>query len=176
MLDILLILQINAYINTHFSASKVELYCCCAKAHVCSAKCLIRLLLLQKEAEDDTLSSKKVKELSVIDGRRAQNCNILLSRWVMLLALDVSLTYDSMYPEPSGFQTWSHILYVKLTFGLIVSVFWVHGNTFLLLCYFLLKKFSLASSFADTGGVFLKFFGEQFNGLSNPLVANLTRC
>uniref|UniRef100_A0A8D3CMQ2 Disheveled-associated activator of morphogenesis 1 n=1 Tax=Scophthalmus maximus TaxID=52904 RepID=A0A8D3CMQ2_SCOMX len=33
-----------------------------------------------KEAEDDTLSSKKVKELSVIDGRRAQNCNILLSR------------------------------------------------------------------------------------------------
>uniref|UniRef100_A0A668AY23 Dishevelled associated activator of morphogenesis 1b n=1 Tax=Myripristis murdjan TaxID=586833 RepID=A0A668AY23_9TELE len=33
-----------------------------------------------KEAEDDSLSSKKVKELSVIDGRRAQNCNILLSR------------------------------------------------------------------------------------------------
>ncbi|KAK7835912.1 hypothetical protein U0070_004003 [Myodes glareolus] len=37
----------------------------------------------QKETDaiDDTLSSKfKVKELSVIDGRRAQNCNILLSR------------------------------------------------------------------------------------------------
>ncbi|EDM03582.1 dishevelled associated activator of morphogenesis 1 (predicted) [Rattus norvegicus] len=37
----------------------------------------------QKEADaiDDALSSKlKVKELSVIDGRRAQNCNILLSR------------------------------------------------------------------------------------------------
>uniref|UniRef100_A0A8C1EN42 Dishevelled associated activator of morphogenesis 1b n=1 Tax=Cyprinus carpio carpio TaxID=630221 RepID=A0A8C1EN42_CYPCA len=34
----------------------------------------------RKEAEDDALSSKKVKELSVIDGRRAQNCNILLSR------------------------------------------------------------------------------------------------
>ncbi|KAM6915388.1 disheveled-associated activator of morphogenesis 1b isoform 1-T2 [Xenentodon cancila] len=34
----------------------------------------------QKDTEDDTLSSKKVKELSVIDGRRAQNCNILLSR------------------------------------------------------------------------------------------------
>ncbi|XP_048106742.1 disheveled-associated activator of morphogenesis 1b isoform X2 [Alosa alosa] len=34
----------------------------------------------QKEVEDDSLSSKKVKELSVIDGRRAQNCNILLSR------------------------------------------------------------------------------------------------
>ncbi|KAI1897874.1 hypothetical protein AGOR_G00087750 [Albula goreensis] len=34
----------------------------------------------QKEMEDDSLSSKKVKELSVIDGRRAQNCNILLSR------------------------------------------------------------------------------------------------
>uniref|UniRef100_A0A671QJS1 Disheveled-associated activator of morphogenesis 1-like n=1 Tax=Sinocyclocheilus anshuiensis TaxID=1608454 RepID=A0A671QJS1_9TELE len=29
---------------------------------------------------DDTVTSKKVKELSVIDGRRAQNCNILLSK------------------------------------------------------------------------------------------------
>ncbi|XP_041703951.2 disheveled-associated activator of morphogenesis 1-like isoform X1 [Coregonus clupeaformis] len=34
----------------------------------------------KKESEDDTVTSKKVKELSVIDGRRAQNCNILLSR------------------------------------------------------------------------------------------------
>uniref|UniRef100_A0A4W4FQW8 Dishevelled associated activator of morphogenesis 1b n=1 Tax=Electrophorus electricus TaxID=8005 RepID=A0A4W4FQW8_ELEEL len=34
----------------------------------------------QKESEDDTMTMKKVKELSVIDGRRAQNCNILLSR------------------------------------------------------------------------------------------------
>uniref|UniRef100_A0A3B4EP91 Dishevelled associated activator of morphogenesis 1b n=2 Tax=Pygocentrus nattereri TaxID=42514 RepID=A0A3B4EP91_PYGNA len=34
----------------------------------------------QKESEDGTLTLKKVKELSVIDGRRAQNCNILLSR------------------------------------------------------------------------------------------------
>ncbi|XP_051908014.1 disheveled-associated activator of morphogenesis 1-like isoform X2 [Hippocampus zosterae] len=34
----------------------------------------------QKEAEDDAPGSKKPKELSVIDGRRAQNCNILLSR------------------------------------------------------------------------------------------------
>ncbi|XP_047677376.1 disheveled-associated activator of morphogenesis 1 [Tachysurus fulvidraco] len=32
----------------------------------------------QKESGDETV--KKVKELSVIDGRRAQNCNILLSR------------------------------------------------------------------------------------------------
>uniref|UniRef100_A0A8D0CI59 Dishevelled associated activator of morphosis 1 n=1 Tax=Scleropages formosus TaxID=113540 RepID=A0A8D0CI59_SCLFO len=34
----------------------------------------------QKEAEEDPVYSKKMKELSVIDGRRAQNCNILLSR------------------------------------------------------------------------------------------------
>uniref|UniRef100_A0A8C2L098 Dishevelled associated activator of morphogenesis 1b n=1 Tax=Cyprinus carpio TaxID=7962 RepID=A0A8C2L098_CYPCA len=40
----------------------------------------IRMISEVKEAEDDALSSKKVKELSVIDGRRAQNCNILLSR------------------------------------------------------------------------------------------------
>ncbi|XP_053488765.1 disheveled-associated activator of morphogenesis 1 [Ictalurus furcatus] len=33
----------------------------------------------QKESGDDA-AAKKVKELSVIDGRRAQNCNILLSR------------------------------------------------------------------------------------------------
>uniref|UniRef100_A0A3B3Q6H7 Dishevelled associated activator of morphogenesis 1b n=1 Tax=Paramormyrops kingsleyae TaxID=1676925 RepID=A0A3B3Q6H7_9TELE len=30
--------------------------------------------------QEDSVSSKKVKELSFIDGRRAQNCNILLSR------------------------------------------------------------------------------------------------
>ncbi|KAM9355334.1 disheveled-associated activator of morphogenesis 1-like [Pholidichthys leucotaenia] len=35
---------------------------------------------LQKDTEDDRIVAKKVKELSVIDGRRAQNCNILLSR------------------------------------------------------------------------------------------------
>ncbi|KPP69073.1 disheveled-associated activator of morphogenesis 1-like [Scleropages formosus] len=34
----------------------------------------------QKEAEEDPVYSKKMKELSVIDGHRAQNCNILLSR------------------------------------------------------------------------------------------------
>ncbi|KAM9707798.1 disheveled-associated activator of morphogenesis 1-like [Menidia menidia] len=33
-----------------------------------------------KEAEEDQVSVRRVKELSVIDGRRAQNCNILLSR------------------------------------------------------------------------------------------------
>ncbi|XP_062862920.1 disheveled-associated activator of morphogenesis 1 isoform X2 [Trichomycterus rosablanca] len=37
----------------------------------------------QKESGDDSAASKKVKELSVIDGRRAQNCNILLSRLKM---------------------------------------------------------------------------------------------
>uniref|UniRef100_A0A8C2FL03 Dishevelled associated activator of morphogenesis 1a n=1 Tax=Cyprinus carpio TaxID=7962 RepID=A0A8C2FL03_CYPCA len=35
---------------------------------------------LQKESEDDTVTSKKVRELSVVDGRRAQNCNILLTK------------------------------------------------------------------------------------------------
>ncbi|KAM9777941.1 disheveled-associated activator of morphogenesis 1 [Neosynchiropus ocellatus] len=34
----------------------------------------------QKDNEDDSNFAKKIKELSVIDGRRAQNCNILLSR------------------------------------------------------------------------------------------------
>uniref|UniRef100_A0A672J8Q4 Disheveled-associated activator of morphogenesis 1-like n=1 Tax=Salarias fasciatus TaxID=181472 RepID=A0A672J8Q4_SALFA len=33
-----------------------------------------------KDNEDDHAMAKKVRELSVIDGRRAQNCNILLSR------------------------------------------------------------------------------------------------
>lgn len=33
-----------------------------------------------KDTEDEQAAVKKVKELSVIDGRRAQNCNILLSR------------------------------------------------------------------------------------------------
>uniref|UniRef100_A0A3Q1BMM6 Disheveled-associated activator of morphogenesis 1 n=1 Tax=Amphiprion ocellaris TaxID=80972 RepID=A0A3Q1BMM6_AMPOC len=33
-----------------------------------------------KDTEDDHAFAKKVNELSVIDGRRAQNCNILLSR------------------------------------------------------------------------------------------------
>ncbi|KAM4013891.1 disheveled-associated activator of morphogenesis 1 isoform 2-T4 [Anomaloglossus baeobatrachus] len=36
--------------------------------------------LKETDSNEGTLGSKKVKELSVIDGRRAQNCNILLSR------------------------------------------------------------------------------------------------
>lgn len=35
--------------------------------------------------EDIYLASRKVKELSVIDGRRAQNCIILLSKYVLAL-------------------------------------------------------------------------------------------
>ena len=54
--------------------------------HLTSQCNLTKQILLisskQKEADDDSLTSKKVKELSVIDGRRAQNCNILLSRYV----------------------------------------------------------------------------------------------
>uniref|UniRef100_A0A8C2FLD2 Dishevelled associated activator of morphogenesis 1a n=1 Tax=Cyprinus carpio TaxID=7962 RepID=A0A8C2FLD2_CYPCA len=34
----------------------------------------------QYQSEDDTVTSKKVRELSVVDGRRAQNCNILLTK------------------------------------------------------------------------------------------------
>lgn len=41
---------------------------------------LTPFVCLQKESEDDTVTSKKVRELSVIDGRRAQNCNILLTK------------------------------------------------------------------------------------------------
>lgn len=60
---------------------------------------ILLFVFLQKETEDDMLTSKKARELSVIDGRRAQNCNILLSKWVcsldthdatVLLFLDVS--------------------------------------------------------------------------------------
>ncbi|NXE76491.1 DAAM1 protein, partial [Cochlearius cochlearius] len=47
----------------------------------CRPPLTVLQFLLKEDAIDDTLSSRhKVKELSVIDGRRAQNCNILLSR------------------------------------------------------------------------------------------------
>ncbi|KAI2651918.1 Disheveled-associated activator of morphogenesis 1 [Labeo rohita] len=61
----------------------------------------------QKETEDDALSSKKVKELSVIDGRRAQNCNILLSRVfsVGLGMVDVVLDVKVMVVWLEGDET-----------------------------------------------------------------------
>lgn len=65
----------------------VTLLCAESTECPCCSKALLQAFLLiifsQKEdAIDDTLSSRhKVKELSVIDGRRAQNCNILLSRY-----------------------------------------------------------------------------------------------
>uniref|UniRef100_A0A8C7QB13 Dishevelled associated activator of morphosis 1 n=1 Tax=Oncorhynchus mykiss TaxID=8022 RepID=A0A8C7QB13_ONCMY len=52
----------------------------CITVHVPTLPPPSQMFSVQKESEDDTVTSKKVKELSVIDGRRAQNCNILLSR------------------------------------------------------------------------------------------------
>uniref|UniRef100_A0A8D3BZ94 Disheveled-associated activator of morphogenesis 1-like n=1 Tax=Scophthalmus maximus TaxID=52904 RepID=A0A8D3BZ94_SCOMX len=60
-------------------------YCTLQRHHgrivfYCTVFAPIFLLCQKKDAEDDRTVAKKVKELSVIDGRRAQNCHILLSR------------------------------------------------------------------------------------------------
>lgn len=68
----------------------------------------------QKElgsTEDIYLASRKVKELSVIDGRRAQNCIILLSKYVLALPprplLWERLLAGVMGPPGSRDPSWS---------------------------------------------------------------------
>uniref|UniRef100_A0A3P8XG39 Dishevelled associated activator of morphogenesis 1b n=1 Tax=Esox lucius TaxID=8010 RepID=A0A3P8XG39_ESOLU len=61
-----------------YQRQQVPLSLCTQKAYF--SQILFTNLSKSLLSEDDTLTSKKVKELSVIDGRRAQNCNILLSR------------------------------------------------------------------------------------------------
>uniref|UniRef100_A0A672QK38 Dishevelled associated activator of morphosis 1 n=1 Tax=Sinocyclocheilus grahami TaxID=75366 RepID=A0A672QK38_SINGR len=63
----------------------------------------------QKESEDDTVTSKKVKELSVIDGRRAQNCNILLSK-------------DNVHQTEQSHQNTQYLLNVSAQGGVEVSI------------------------------------------------------
>uniref|UniRef100_A0AAR2LAZ9 Dishevelled associated activator of morphogenesis 1b n=1 Tax=Pygocentrus nattereri TaxID=42514 RepID=A0AAR2LAZ9_PYGNA len=60
-----------------YQRQQVRLTSCCKRAKF---RTLRPMHHAHKESEDGTLTLKKVKELSVIDGRRAQNCNILLSR------------------------------------------------------------------------------------------------
>lgn len=60
---------------------------------------------MQKElgsTEDIYLASRKVKELSVIDGRRAQNCIILLSKCVLALPSGPCLPGPAPWVSPVG--------------------------------------------------------------------------
>uniref|UniRef100_A0A8C7GEK7 Dishevelled associated activator of morphosis 1 n=1 Tax=Oncorhynchus kisutch TaxID=8019 RepID=A0A8C7GEK7_ONCKI len=76
-INVFKILDLEDIEKTFSAYQRQQYYCSCSNSPHPPPP---QMFSVQKESEDDTVTSKKVKELSVIDGRRAQNCNILLSR------------------------------------------------------------------------------------------------